>query len=219
MESTNYTVTMDNKVLTFNEKNNEFKVSDGHYTVKKDDTVYTATKDNKVITFNEKNNDFKVSDAHYTVESKDKVITFTKDKVKLTYDRNQQTGTISRWGSKYGVNVTAGQKGQWGVGATYKGSVDGTPTTFKLSAGEYQMPSSGETGFKARADMIQKDFGVTTQFAKDNQGKTWNVGVNIKKWNLNYGDTPQGETYGVTYKKFFFLKEGDKKLYGYKKRF
>jgi len=218
-EGTVYTATKDSKVLTFNEDNKEFKVSDGHFTVKKEGTFYTATKDNKVLTFNEQNNDFKVSDAHYTLEGKDKVITFTKDKVKLTYDRNQQTGTVSRWGSKYGVNVTAGQKGQWGVGATYKGSVDGTPTTFEVSADKYQLPGSGETGFNARANMVQKDFGVTTEFAKDNQGKSWGVGVRIKDWDMAYQDTPQGKAYGVSYKKFFYIKEPDKKLFGYQKRF
>lgn len=196
-------ISKDNKVVVFDRASGEFHVSDGRFTMEHQGTSYTVTKDNKVITYDRATGDFKVSDGHYVLQREKSVTVFTKDKVQLTYDENRGTGTVKVWGQKGELKVGAGRQGSWLVDGKVRGSIDGTPTTFKVSAQQYQLPNTAGHGFRGGVDIQQKNFGLTLNYGKDETMRTFSADVRNRDWTVGFSRQGDDETYRAGWRNVF----------------
>ncbi len=192
-EGTTYAVTDDNKILTYDESTGNVKVSDGHFTATREGTIYTVTKDDKILTYNEASGDFTVSDGHYVLDREGSVTAFTKDNVKIQYDQDTHGVLVTAGGPGGELAVGADGSGQWGAEGTIKGSMDGTPTTFGLSATRYNLPETGEQGFAGGVSLEQEDFELHAGYIQDSGERAFGVEVRKDDWTVGF---QRSETFG-----------------------
>ena len=196
-------MTKDNKVVAYDRASGNFVVSDGRFTAEHADKSYTLTKDNKVITFDRASGNFKISDGHYVLQRENSVTVFTRDKVQLTYNERAGTGSVKAWGQRGELKVGAGRQGNWLVDGKVKGSIDGTPTTFKVSAEQYRLPDTGQRGFRGGVDIQQKDFGLTMNYGKDEATRTFSADVRNRDWTVGFSRNGDNEAYRAGWRKVF----------------
>ncbi|MCK9357261.1 MAG: hypothetical protein M0R22_09010 [Dehalococcoidia bacterium] len=196
-------ITKDNKVVAYDRASGDFVVSDGRFTAEHTDKSYTLTKDNKVITFDRATGNVKISDGHYVLQRENSVTVFTKDKVQLTYNERAGTGSVKVWGQKGELKVGAGREGSWLVDGKVKGSIDGTPTTFKVSAEQYRLPDAGQRGFRGGVDIQQKDRGLTLTYGKDDVSRTFSADVRNRDWTVGFSRAGDNETYRAGWRNVF----------------
>jgi hypothetical protein len=198
-----YGITKDNKVIAYDRASGNFIVSDGRFTVDGKDTTYTVTKDNKVVAYDRVTGNFKVSDGHFVVQRENSVTVFTKDKVQLTYNERNGAGSVKVWGQRGEVTVGAGRQGGWLVDGKVKGSINGTPTTFKVSAEQYRLPDTGQQGFKGGVDIQQKNTGLTLTYGKDEATRAFSADVRNRDWTVGFSRNGDNEAYRAGWRNVF----------------
>ncbi|MBN1856074.1 MAG: hypothetical protein JW846_03875 [Dehalococcoidia bacterium] len=191
-EDTTYAVTKDNVILTYDEASGNIKVSDGQFTATREGTVYSVTQDNKILTYDRNSGNFKVSDGHYVLERDGSITAFTKDNVKIEYDKDSHGVMVTTTSGRSEVAVGASQDGQWGVDGTFKGSIDGKPTTFGVTATRYNVPETGQQGFAGGVSLEQKNFELHAQYIKESQQS--GLGIDVRKDDWSVGFQKMGDT-------------------------
>lgn len=199
-EGTVYSVTRDNKILEFNQASGDINVSDGHFTATRDGTVYSVTRDNKILEFNQGSGDFKVTDGHYVLEHEGSTTAFTKDNVAVEYDRDLHMVAVNTKGQRSDVTLALGRGGQYGVDATVKGSMDGTPTTFGVTAARYNLPETGGQGFAGGLRLEQKDFEFRAAYVREMQERQLNIDIRKDDWSAGFMRSEDTKQYYVGYR-------------------